>query len=216
MRTVLMCALALLTPSLAAAQSDREAVVAAVQGFFDSMAARDTELAKRLLVLEGRFVLVNEQDGKTNVRTRSIQEFVDGLATGKGKLLERMWEPEVRVHGPLATLWTRYDFYVDGKFSHCGVDAFELVKTADGWKISGGAYTVERTNCPASPLGPPKEQARSGAGRRAPVPRQARDALSLSKGASDELGGVQPPSRKATAARRSSKREGGGTPPFKQ
>jgi hypothetical protein len=156
MKMVLILALALSVPSFAAGQSDRDAVVAAVQSFFDSMAARDTELAKRSVVLEGRFVLVSEQDGKTNVRTRSIQEFVDGLATGKGKLLERMWNPEVRVHGPLATLWTQYDFYVDGKFSHCGIDAFELVKTADGWKISGGAYTMERTKCPASPLGPPK------------------------------------------------------------
>ena len=155
----ILLAVALLVPSLAAAQtpkSDRDAVVAAVQGFFDSMATRDAELAKRFLLLEGRFVIVSEKDGATIVRTRSIQEWVDGLATGKGRLLERMWNPEVRVQGALATLWTPYDFHIDGKFSHCGIDAFELVKTADGWKISGAAYTVERTNCTASPLGPPK------------------------------------------------------------
>jgi hypothetical protein len=137
-----------------APQSDRDAVVAAVQGFFDSMAARAPEAAKRFVLLEGRFVIVSTQDGKTTVRTRSFQDWVDGLATGKGKLLERMWNPEVRVHGALATVWTPYDFHIDGKFSHCGVDAFELVKTVDGWKITGAAYTVERTNCQPSPLGP--------------------------------------------------------------
>jgi hypothetical protein len=67
-----------------------------------------------------------------------------------------MWNPEVRVHGPIASVWTAYDFWVDGKFSHCGVDVFDLVKTAEGWKISGGAYTVERTGCAPSPLGPLK------------------------------------------------------------
>jgi hypothetical protein len=36
------------------------------------------------------------------------------------------------------------------------VDAFDLVKTPEGWKIAGGVYTVERTGCPPSPLGPPK------------------------------------------------------------
>jgi len=53
-------------------------------------------------------------------------------------------------------VWTPYDFWVDGKFSHCGIDIFDLVKTAEGWKISGATYTVERTGCAASPLGPLK------------------------------------------------------------
>jgi hypothetical protein len=67
-----------------------------------------------------------------------------------------MWDPDVRIHGAIAVVWTRYDFWVDGKFSHCGVDAFDLVKTAEGWRIAGGVYTVERTGCPPSPLGPLK------------------------------------------------------------
>ena len=47
----------------------------------------------------------------------------------------------------------RPDFHLDGKFTHCGTDIFTLVKTADGWKISGGIYTVEPTGCEPSPLG---------------------------------------------------------------
>ena len=58
------------------------------------------------------------------------------------------------MHGPIASVWTPYDFWVDGKFSHCGIDIFDLVKTAEGWKISGLTYTVERTGCAPSPLGP--------------------------------------------------------------
>ena len=48
-----------------------------------------------------------------------------------------------------------YDFHRDGEFSHCGVDAFTLVRTESGWKISGGVYTVETEGCAPSPLGPP-------------------------------------------------------------
>ena len=70
-------------------------------------------------------------------------------------MLERMWEPQVRVHKGIANLWAPYDFWLDGKFSHCGIDSFELMKTAGGWRLTGGSYTVEREGCAPSPLGPP-------------------------------------------------------------
>ena len=49
-----------------------------------------------------------------------------------------------------------YDFWIDGKYSHCGIDAFDLVKTSEGWKISGGVFTTQAT-CAPSPLGPLKQ-----------------------------------------------------------
>ena len=70
-------------------------------------------------------------------------------------MLERTWAPQVRVHKGIATLWAPYDFWLNGAFSHCGIDSFELVKTGDGWKLTGGTYTMERTGCAPSPLGPP-------------------------------------------------------------
>ena len=70
-------------------------------------------------------------------------------------MLERIWEPQVRVHKGIATLWAPYDFWLDGALRHCGIDSFELVKSPEGWKITGGTYTVEREGCQPSPLGPP-------------------------------------------------------------
>jgi Domain of unknown function (DUF4440) len=129
-------------------------VLAAVQKFFDTMTSKDVAEATRVLMPDGRFVSV--RDDRPEPRPSTIQSYLDGLATRKQNYVERMWDPEVRVQGPIATVWTRYDFWVDGKFSHCGVDAFDLVKTSEGWKIAGGVYTVERTGCPPSPLGPLK------------------------------------------------------------
>ena len=67
-----------------------------------------------------------------------------------------MWNPEVKIAGSIAVVTTPYDFHRDGKFTHCGTDIFTLVKMSDGWKISGGSYTVQRTGCTPSPLGPVK------------------------------------------------------------
>jgi hypothetical protein len=158
MKRALLIALATLTPLTAAAQAttDKAQVVTAVQQFFDSMATRDVEQAKRVLIPEGRFFSTREENGQIQSRSFTAQEYLTGLPTRKEAAVERMWDPDVRIHGAIAVLWTRYDFYRDGKFSHCGIDSFDLIKTADGWKIAGGVYTIERTGCPESPLGPPK------------------------------------------------------------
>ena len=42
----------------------------------------------------------------------------------------------------------------DPALPDCGIDDFSLVLTPTGWKIAAATYTVERTGCPESPLGP--------------------------------------------------------------
>jgi hypothetical protein len=158
-RSLLLMTFVLL-PGMSMAQSpgsDRDQVVAAVQGFFDSMAKRDPALAERVMLPEARIHAFAERDGKPTMRVSVAQDYIKSLSTGKGELLERMWEPEVRIRGPIATVWTTYDFHRNGTFTHCGIDAFDLVKTPDGWKIAGVMYTVEPTGCAPSPLGPPKK-----------------------------------------------------------
>ena len=136
---------------------DRAQVIAAVQSFFDSMENADAELAKTILMPDARFFSAAERDGKVTVRPSTGEAFVAGLSNpNRAKSLERMWEPEVRMQGAIAQLWTRYDFHANGTFSHCGTDAFSLVKTDDGWKIASAMWTVERSGYAPGPLGPPK------------------------------------------------------------
>ncbi len=144
-------------PSSVQAQSEEEeAVVAAVQHLFDAMAARDTRAARAVLLPEGRFFSIRDSDDGPRVGSSTHREFLDQLTTPGADWLERLWNPTVLVHGSMAVVWAEYDFHRDGAFSHCGVDAFSLFKTADGWKIAGTTYTVEPTGCPESPLGSPK------------------------------------------------------------
>ena len=138
------------------AAAEREAVLKTVQAFFDTMAAKDVEGARTILQPQGRFHAMRMRDGKPVVRAFSNEEYFADLKASKQAMRERMWNPEVRIHGLIATVWTPYDFWIDGKFSHCGIDAFDLIKTEEGWKIAGGAYTVE-SKCEPSPLGPLKQ-----------------------------------------------------------
>jgi len=135
------------------ADADKAAVTAAVQALFDAMAAKDAQKALALVIPDGQLQSVRKTDAPAASRGRTLEAFANGLPTQSAPMLERMWSPEVHVSGPIASLTTRYDFHLDGKFTHCGTDIFTLVKTADGWKISGGIYTVEQTGCEPSPLG---------------------------------------------------------------
>lgn len=137
-------------PLVTRAADEEEMVVAAVQRLFDAMAERDPVAARSVLLPEGRLHRVSP-DG--SLRQLTNEEFVAGLEQGSGRLLERMWEPKVMMHGGVAMLWAPYDFHRDGELSHCGVDVFSLVKTDEGWKIAGTVYTVEQ-ECEPSPLGP--------------------------------------------------------------
>ena len=155
---VCACVLVVLASARAHAQDpDRARVLAAVQSFFDSMEKADAELAKKILMPEARFFSAAERDRKMTIRPSTGDAFVASFSNpNRGKALERMWDPEVRVQGSIAQVWTRYDFHNNGAFSHCGIDAFNLVKTDDGWKIASAMWTVERTGCAPSPLGKPK------------------------------------------------------------
>jgi hypothetical protein len=156
MRRFLVVLLASWLPSTASAQSARDSVLAVVDEFFRTMTARDSAGFAGVLRADGLTFSIVPAGDSVVIRRRTNDTDLAGLARGTEKWLERMWEPTVLVHNQLATVWTPYDFYRDGKFSHCGVDVFTLLRENGRWRIALTAYTVERTGCPPSPLGPPR------------------------------------------------------------
>ena len=137
------------TPDEVAVRHTAEAVLAAISSA-DSAALR-------VLFLPGaQVVSVRGEGDSTFTSWRTAEETVRGIGGSQAEFLERMWNPEIRVSGDIATVWTPYDFYVDREFSHCGIDAFQLARTRDGWKVVSVFYTVVRERCPPSPLGSPR------------------------------------------------------------
>ncbi len=60
---------------------------------------------------------------------------------------ERLLDYTVQIDGNLAHVWTRYEFWVNGNFSHCGANAFTLAKMNDGWKIIHLIDSRRRSDC---------------------------------------------------------------------
>lgn len=124
----------------------REAeVTATVQRFFDAMAKEDRTAITELVLPGTIFTAVRVGDGGATVGRRTVEAFAEGLRPGFD---ERMWTPRVSLRGDLlATLSAPYEFRLDGKTTHCGIDVFTLVKDAGTWKIASLAWTQEPTAC---------------------------------------------------------------------
>lgn len=155
--TIALCGFLTVPPAGADEAAERDQLVALVQAFFDAMTDRDTDRMRSLLTTDGIFYGYRESGDGLSIIQSAHQTYVDNLAAGEQRLVERFWDPEVLLHDRIAVVWTPYDLYIDGVFSHCGIDNFSFLKTDDGWKITGIVFSMETENCPPSPLGPLQE-----------------------------------------------------------
>ena len=150
---LLLCVAACTAADHREKQGEKQQVIALVHRLFENMAAGNGDAVAAAMLPDVRLIAV--RDGKISPAS-GRDDFVQRIAASKGGLLERIWSPTVLVRGQIAMLWADYDLHIGTKFSHCGVDAFFLLKTGDGWKISQVQYTAESQGCKPSPLGPVK------------------------------------------------------------
>jgi len=146
-----------LLPAWLQAQSaaEKDAVLQPVTQLFDAMRQHDSAAARTAFAPGGRLVSVTDRNGEVKMETISPDDFARAVGRGAGgpPWDERIYDPEVRIDGRLATVWVWYDFLAGDKWSHCGIDAFMLAKLVDGWKITQLADTRQTTGCktPAAP-----------------------------------------------------------------
>ncbi|MGW8265612.1 MAG: nuclear transport factor 2 family protein [Longimicrobiales bacterium] len=137
-------------PHPTAAQTAEDEVLAVVSGLFEGMRAKDAETLKSLFHPDALMTGTGMRDGSYQVTMNPPDGWISSISsfTG-GEIDERFYDPKVEISGPLASVWTEYDLYVGGEFRHCGVDAFHLALTDDGWKIVHVADTRVQEGCPA-------------------------------------------------------------------
>jgi hypothetical protein len=130
---------------LFAQSSDERDAVAVAQQVFDGMKAHDAALMRSAMLPDARLYAVRQTGATVSTAAADFAAQVSGI---QGDLVERFTaRPQVLIRGRMAQVWGEYEFLRDGKFNHCGVDSFSLLKTADGWKIAAIVYTSETTGC---------------------------------------------------------------------
>jgi len=133
----------------AISQQKEDSVRAVINKMFAAMKEGDGESLKSTFsdnaVLQ---TISRDREGKTivlNDTVAAFAEFVNHLK--KDSADERISFETIKIDGPLAMAWAPYNFYYNGKFSHCGVDCFQLVLLNNAWKIQYLIDTRRRTGC---------------------------------------------------------------------
>jgi hypothetical protein len=144
-----------LLPAAVADEADeREAVFEVVQLFFAAMTSKNVTQSSALMTADGILYGYRDSSDGLQIVRPTHASYLEGLASRENELIERFWDPTVLLHDRMAVVWTPYDLYIDGEFSHCGIDNFSLLKTDEGWRITGIVFSMEADGCAASPLGP--------------------------------------------------------------
>lgn len=132
------------------AQSEEEKeIMMVVNNVFEAMRTSDSTLLKSCFVEDPvTFTIFRNKEGETKFNRDDFQRFIDGVGRPKEKIWnEPIWNEKIEIDDDLASVWVDYAFYLDDQFSHCGVDAFNLVRLDGVWKIYHLADTRRRTDC---------------------------------------------------------------------
>ena len=135
---LLVLSLCLVLPLMAQKEEKSDkAIKAVINQFFEGLEKGDTTLLKSTCTSQPVLqTYMADRDGKWQVFTENFSEFVTFVGTPtKDKYKEQIEFDAVLSEASLASVWTPYKFYLNGKISHCGTNSFQLVKMEEGWKI---------------------------------------------------------------------------------
>jgi len=141
----------------AIAQSDeREMIIAVMEKAFAAVHSNNPDDWRAIQLAEGTSLSfrprANGYPRELEMRMWTNEEFLADLKPDGHDYMER-WteEPTILLRGPIAVIWGEYEFWIDGEFSHCGIDSVDLVKIEGKWKIANFMWTVQKEGCPTAP-----------------------------------------------------------------
>lgn len=145
MKKIALCFVLFVLIQKAQAQTAEDSVKAVINKLFAAMKSSDGKSLRECFA-DSAILQTIARNGQ--VRNEAVNAFVAQISTlPKDSADERIVFETVKVDANLAIAWTPYQFYYAGKFSHCGVNSFQLVRSASGWKIQYLIDTRRRVDC---------------------------------------------------------------------
>ncbi|MBS1506572.1 MAG: nuclear transport factor 2 family protein [Bacteroidetes bacterium] len=139
-----------ITAGVAQSAAEKEAIMKPVTLLFAAMQKGDSAMLRKAFASDVTMATIGrDKNGKTFIQHESsIKDFQKAIGTPHAETYNEMiWGEKILVDGDFAQVWTSYAFYLGKKFSHCGVDAFNLVRENGEWKIFHLADTRQREGC---------------------------------------------------------------------
>jgi hypothetical protein len=151
-RIIILCAAisCITLSSLHAQTSDVEAIKETITTMFDGMRAGDSAMVASAFVRDAPMHTVYTNQAGEVVRAEgSLDRFLNAVGTPHPEIWdEHIASFNIQIDGGLASVWTPYKFYLGERFSHCGVNSFQMAKLGGEWQIIYIVDTRRGTDCP--------------------------------------------------------------------
>ncbi|MCC1483679.1 nuclear transport factor 2 family protein [Winogradskyella immobilis] len=150
MKQILTFLVIALSFNLNAQTSQESAVKETIIKFFEAFHKQDSIALKSMvtddIILQS---ISKNNEGKTVLNKSEFNRFVTSIASipKERNFQEKLTDFSIQVDGDMANAWTPYEFWIDNKFSHCGVNSFQLIRINSEWKIIYLVDTRRRDHC---------------------------------------------------------------------
>ena len=109
-----------------------------IEYFFEGFHQKDTSKIKWVCAENMILQSISENTTMGNKLSDEIaKEFYKLIASisSSMKFKEKILNYNIQIDGLMAHVWAPYEFYLNDKLSHSGVNTFTLFKEKDSWKI---------------------------------------------------------------------------------
>lgn len=118
--------------------AQKQDVQKSIEVFFEGFHQKDT--LKIQSVCDSKMILQSISESKTKgnkLSNEKSNEFYKSIASipVNMKFEEKILNYNIQIDGTMAHVWAPYEFYLNDKLSHSGVNTFTLFKEKDTWKI---------------------------------------------------------------------------------
>ncbi len=150
MRLISLLLFSFLITVTSAQETEELKVENAIKTFFQGFHRQDSTAIRAAANGAIRMQTIGKnKQGEDSVRTVLFDDFVRSIVQIPDSVHfeERILSYKIQVDGSMAHAWTPYEFWFNEKFSHCGVNSFQLFKEGDTWKILSIMDTRRKEGC---------------------------------------------------------------------
>jgi hypothetical protein len=116
---------------------EEKAIKQSISVFFEGLQSSDTLKIQSVCHKEMKLQSITEKNTVGGLSYQSNSDFYKSVAAipKNLKIEERLLSYNIQIDGTMANVWTPYEFYINEKLSHIGVNSFTLLLENNIWKI---------------------------------------------------------------------------------
>lgn len=140
------------TMAIAQQDNEKQAIKKVIETFFEGLHKGDSAIMATTLHKEIKIQTTrNNREGDRLLFSETREKLLENVSKKKPSDVykEKLLSYDIKVDGNLASVWTPYEFYFNGNFSHCGANSFQMFNNNGNWQIIYLVDMRRRGNCDA-------------------------------------------------------------------